>query len=187
MAGVPEARQTKILELLEGQHTLSIQSLSDRLNVSVMTIHRDLNKLEEAGKVRKVHGGVMLVEVQPATGSVQRPLCAMCGSSGSDRTAFTLNLANGRQMHACCPHCGLLLLVQRGDVTSALARDFLYGRMVNVRQSHFVIGSSVRVCCSPSTICFESLVDATKFQHGFGGDVFDFGGAMAHTSEGHHH
>ena len=187
MAGVPEARQAKILELLEAQPTLSIQALSEQLNVSVMTIHRDLNRLEAIGKVRKVHGGVMQLETELATGSVQRPLCAMCGSSGSDRTAFTLNLANGRQMHACCPHCGLLMLAQRRDVTSALAREFLYGRMVNVRQSHFVIGSSVRVCCTPSTICFESAVDATKFQHGFGGGVFDFEGAMAHTREGHHH
>lgn len=188
MAGVPEARQAKILELLQERQTQSVQTLSDQLDVSVMTVHRDLNKLEASGKVRKVHGGVVLVETRRTAGLAQRPSCVMCGGNGAERNAFTLNLTNGSQMHACCPHCGLLILQARQrDVVSALAREFLYGRMVNVRQSYFVVGSSVRICCTPSTICFESVLDANRFQRGFGGEVLDFVGALAHLSEGHQH
>ncbi len=188
MAGVPEARQARILELLQDQQTQSVQALSEELDVSLMTVHRDLNKLEASGKVRKVHGGVVLVSTKHTAGLGQRPSCAVCGGSGADRNAFMLNLTNGSQLHACCPHCGLLLLLARQrDVVSALAREFLYGRMVNVRQSYFVVGSSVRICCTPSTICFESALDATRFQRGFGGEVFDFADAMTHLSEGHQH
>ncbi|MCA9981759.1 MAG: nitrous oxide reductase accessory protein NosL, partial [Anaerolineales bacterium] len=89
---------------------------------------------------------------------------------------------------ACCAHCGLLYLGQLAEqeaVPSALARDFLYGRMVNVQSAFFVVQSAVEVCCVPSTLCFATAEDATRFQQGFGGEVLTYAEAIAFLEQRH--
>ena len=58
---IPAARQHKILSWLMQSGHLSTNDLRLRLNVSPMTIWRDLNILEEGGFVRRVRGGVEYV------------------------------------------------------------------------------------------------------------------------------
>lgn len=41
---------------------MSIADLSEKLNSSMMTVHRDLEYLEQKGIVKKVHGGAILVK-----------------------------------------------------------------------------------------------------------------------------
>ena len=53
-----QARHGLILRELRSAAYLSISDLSEQLGVSDMTIRRDLRKLERAGAVRVVHGGV---------------------------------------------------------------------------------------------------------------------------------
>jgi DeoR family fructose operon transcriptional repressor len=53
-----QTRQDFILRELRAWAYLSVTELSQRLGVSDMTIRRDLRKLEDAGAVRVVHGGV---------------------------------------------------------------------------------------------------------------------------------
>jgi len=57
-ASTEQARHDFILRELRAWAYLSVTELSQRLGVSDMTIRRDLRKLEEAGAVRVVHGGV---------------------------------------------------------------------------------------------------------------------------------
>ena len=64
-------------------------------------------------------------------------------------------------------------------VATALASDYLYGRMVNVRQATFLLGSSVDLCCAPSVLCFASETDARRFQLGFGGQLYTLEQATA--------
>lgn len=52
-----ENRAELILELLKNQHTVSMQEFVDTLEVSESTIRRDLIALEEAGQLRRIHGG----------------------------------------------------------------------------------------------------------------------------------
>ena len=52
-------REKKILEHLQKQGSASIQELMEVFNVSNMTIHRELNKLAEAGLIQKKHGGLL--------------------------------------------------------------------------------------------------------------------------------
>jgi nitrous oxide reductase accessory protein NosL len=94
---------------------------------------------------------------------------------------------NGEKLCACCPHCGILLLQQMEDVGSALTPDFLHGRRLNVFQAWFVVGSDVRPCCLPSTLCFATEDDAEKFQRGFGGEVFDYDQAAERLKAAHYH
>ena len=91
------------------------------------------------------------------------------------------------QVRACCPHCGILLLSHEAEEESALAREYLYGRMVNVYQATYVLGSDVRLCCVPTVLCFASITDAEKFSHGFGGQVMNFSQALIHLASSHQH
>jgi len=59
---IPAERQRKILFLLKSQQMISIIELADLLDVSHMTVRRDIEKLEKQGRVNSVSGGVQLTE-----------------------------------------------------------------------------------------------------------------------------
>jgi DNA-binding transcriptional MocR family regulator len=50
------------MELLSEQKSVSVQALAKLLYVSEATVRRDLNALEKQGQVRRVFGGVVLME-----------------------------------------------------------------------------------------------------------------------------
>jgi len=50
-------RQNLITELVLKNTSVSIQELAEMFQVSAMTIHRDLDELEQQGILRKVRGG----------------------------------------------------------------------------------------------------------------------------------
>jgi DeoR/GlpR family transcriptional regulator of sugar metabolism len=54
---VPEQRQERIAELVLKQPFSAAKDLAERFDVSLMTIHRDLDELEAHGVLRKVRGG----------------------------------------------------------------------------------------------------------------------------------
>ena len=53
-------RRQAIMDLLVAQRMVDLDDLSDRFAVSKMTIHRDLDDLEQAGMLRKVRGGATI-------------------------------------------------------------------------------------------------------------------------------
>ncbi len=55
-------RYNLILELIKKRKNIKLNEIVDELNVSEATARRDLNFLEEKGKIRRVHGGAVLVE-----------------------------------------------------------------------------------------------------------------------------
>jgi len=63
-----EERRQTILKLLDLRESTSatVAELAERLRVSSMTIRRDLTWLEEAGLLRRVHGGAMALEADEA-------------------------------------------------------------------------------------------------------------------------
>lgn len=158
-------REKKILDYLQKQGSASIQQLTEVCGVSNMTVHRDLNKMEEAGLLKKKHGGVTLAS--PAAGE---NICAMCKKSVVERTAFIISMESGEQIRACCAHCGLMMQSQMKK-SQALTADFLRGHIISASQAAYVIGSEVNVCCVPSVLSFGSRQDAEKFKKGFGGTL----------------
>lgn len=60
---IPAERHKTILSLLSQQEVISINELVEQLDVSHMTIRRDIAKLEKQGKVLSVSGGVQLSSV----------------------------------------------------------------------------------------------------------------------------
>ncbi|MFV0431224.1 MAG: DeoR family transcriptional regulator [Alphaproteobacteria bacterium] len=57
---IPAQRQKKILEILSHDEMMSYANLAKKLDVSHMTIRRDIIELEKLGKVSSVSGGVVL-------------------------------------------------------------------------------------------------------------------------------
>ena len=53
-------RRARVLARLREVGVLSVTDLARELGVSNMTVRRDLHRLETAGRVRTVHGGVGL-------------------------------------------------------------------------------------------------------------------------------
>ncbi|MFZ5808752.1 MAG: DeoR family transcriptional regulator [Chloroflexota bacterium] len=172
----PSRREKRILEYLAQKEHVSIQELAAHLSVSLMTVHRDLNRLAAEGRVRKSHG-----EVSLATPGSQTSGCAMCGKLVVDRTAFMVNLGTGIQKRTCCAHCGLLLYQQIGGLP--LAADFLHDYMVSAAQAIYLIQSDLTVCCMPSVFVFGERSEAEKFRLGFGGKLVDMTEAIRFLSE----
>ncbi|OOF42297.1 MULTISPECIES: DeoR/GlpR family DNA-binding transcription regulator [Rodentibacter] len=59
---IPAERQKLLLNLISQKGMVSIIQLAESLNVSHMTIRRDIQKLEEMGKVVSISGGVKMQE-----------------------------------------------------------------------------------------------------------------------------
>lgn len=68
-----EGRQAKIVELLREQNFVDLKMLTERFEVSVATARRDLVELEEAGFLRRTHGGAVSINqvAQDATNSAR--------------------------------------------------------------------------------------------------------------------
>ncbi|WP_102026623.1 DeoR/GlpR family DNA-binding transcription regulator [Salirhabdus sp. Marseille-P4669] len=58
----PTKRRDWVLRVLQTDGKVEINSLSEELDVSPMTIRRDLDQLEEEGLVIRVHGGAILAK-----------------------------------------------------------------------------------------------------------------------------
>lgn len=56
-----EDRQAKIVELLREENFVDLRTLTERFEVSVATVRRDLGELEEAGFLRRTHGGAVAI------------------------------------------------------------------------------------------------------------------------------
>src|SRR5215211_4848901 len=53
----PSERRERIAEIVLTNESVSARDLASRFDVSVMTVHRDLDELERQGVLRKVRGG----------------------------------------------------------------------------------------------------------------------------------
>ncbi|MFB2552809.1 DeoR/GlpR family DNA-binding transcription regulator [Ensifer soli] len=56
----PDDRRQEIMDLLMEAGSVSVEELASRFGISKMTVHRDLDDLQLAGLVRKVHGGASI-------------------------------------------------------------------------------------------------------------------------------
>jgi DeoR/GlpR family transcriptional regulator of sugar metabolism len=177
---LPDSRRAQILDWLREHKRAAIDALAEHFDVSSMTIHRDVAELTKTGEVRKIHGGVVLVEAASVSASAEAR-CEMCGVSAT-RMPWLLRTGDGQTHTACCPHCGLMMLAHTPEISMALTTDFLYGRTVSAKSAFYVVGSSVQTCCAPSVLSFCCAEDAERFVRGFGGEAlgFDAAAAMLH-------
>lgn len=171
-------RKQEILELIkEGEQ--SAKKIAEKFGVSLMSIYRDLKTLEEEGLIIRKYGRLEIAskipkEIPPKN----KDLCAFCQKENTDRLKFSFYLENGRQIHTCCPHCGLMMYKSIIEpIEAIITKDFITCNLVGGASAYYVLGSSAAPCCSPSALAFARKEDAYMFKSGFGGDVFEFGEA----------
>jgi len=96
-------REAVILDALRGTGFVSYRELETRLDASPATIRRDLTRLEEGGRIVRVHGGAKLAAAA-ATASAPEPAFQLAGTPFDE--AITQHLAQkqaiGRAAAALC-------------------------------------------------------------------------------------
>ncbi len=65
-------RMMKIIEIVDSKGILSVKELSSLLKSSLMTIRRDLTKLEQRGMIERTHGGVISMKYNKDTPYLNR-------------------------------------------------------------------------------------------------------------------
>lgn len=166
-------RKRKILELLKEKEKTP-KELADIFKVSLMTIYRDIKELEKEGLIERKHGMVCLKEDES---SLQQ--CVICSKDIDRRFNVIHFLSEGKRVHACCPHCGLMAFRRLNDkVESIIMKDFINCNPVNAFTSWYVVGADISPCCSPSVFAFSDRYIAERFSRGFGGKVLDFEDAL---------
>ena len=125
---IPEERQHFILKRLAERGVMSIAELTEQLDMSHMTIRRDIQKLEREGRVISVSGGVRLSEKLMFEPSHQ----VKAGVQGDEKKAI------GRAA-AELVHDGMLVYLDAGTTTLQIAYLIADRQDLTVVTNDFVI------------------------------------------------
>lgn len=68
-----EKRHEIILELLQKKRSITVTEIKERLGISESTIRRDLNTLDRDGKLTKVFGGAVALDMIPSVSELSVP------------------------------------------------------------------------------------------------------------------
>lgn len=166
---IREVRHQKIIQLITQHQGMSVGELRAALQVSAMTLHRDLSVLESRGLVRRVHGGVVISGREDAG-----ELCVYCGKAAPARTRMMFFTETGQRLIACCAHCGMGLMRHAKGISAGLGVDFIHETVVDVPRGYFLVEPDVQVCCNPAVLVFARKVDAERMQKGFGGKIMNY-------------
>jgi DeoR family glycerol-3-phosphate regulon repressor len=94
-------RQSEILEIARSEGRVVVEDLSERLNVTVQTIRRDLAELAEAGMLDRVHGGAVpragvsnigYEERRRLNDAAKSAIARLCAAAIPDNSSLFLNL-----------------------------------------------------------------------------------------------
>jgi DeoR/GlpR family transcriptional regulator of sugar metabolism len=128
---VRHQRQLDIVHRLRTEGATSVDDLARSLGVSSTTIRRDLQRLDEAGQITRVHGGAIV----PASGSedadLERPFAAVAASEAPDKQAIA-------RLAATLVTDGDVVLLDVGTTTQLLALK-LRGRQVTVMTTSLAV------------------------------------------------
>ena len=114
-------RQIKLLELVRAQGSVSVEQLADKLDVTLQTVRRDVQRLAESGLLARFHGGVR------APGSTLEnmayPQRETLHAEGKARIA--------RAVAGQVPH-GCSLILNIGTTTEAVAKALMQHKRLRV-------------------------------------------------------
>lgn len=120
-----ETRHEQLLKLLREEGVLPVGQIAQRLGVSEATARRDLNDLDNAGRLTRVYGGAV------ARGPVERPFAEEDVDDRADKDAIA-------RTAAATVEDGEVVLLDIGTTTLQLARR-LHGRSITVATSNLAV------------------------------------------------
>ena len=122
-------RQNRILEILGRDNRTSVNALSDRLEVSSVTIRQDLNQLEAEGLLKRVHGGAVLKD----------------GDNLDNRLARNYQKKQRiAKKAAAMVSEGETILIESGSANVLLARELVKIRKVTIMTTNVYIARQFR-------------------------------------------
>ena len=110
-----QERYHAILQMLSMRDAVTVSELSEALDTSESTIRRDLNTLDEMGKLKKVFGGA--TAIQSSTGVTESPFESRESEMFDEKTAIA-------RYAATLVHDGDFVFIDAGTTTYRLI-DFL--------------------------------------------------------------
>ncbi len=78
-----DKRHSQILEIVAREGSATVVDLAEKLNISESTIRRDLEKLDEAGRLSKVHGGAVALDSEGVTRDI--PVAERTGQHADEK------------------------------------------------------------------------------------------------------
>ena len=123
------ARHQAILDALQRERVVRVSDLAQQLGVSVMTVRRDIEVLEEGGKLERIHGGAKV----PGDTSTHEPGFDLKATQLTDeKKAIAVEAASLVQE-------GMAVGLSAGTTTWALAKELTSGPRITV------VTNSVRI------------------------------------------
>ncbi|MCL6573300.1 MAG: DeoR/GlpR family DNA-binding transcription regulator [Bacillus sp. (in: Bacteria)] len=128
MSNSPLTRRMKIVTLLEETDYADVSNLSSLFQVSEMTIRRDLESLEKAGDVIRVHGGVKLKTKRVYEASIEKRL----NTNKPEKMAIAKEAAN---------------LIEDGDVIAfdASTTAFEVSKLIKSKKKLTVVTNNISI------------------------------------------
>lgn len=160
-------RRKVILQLTAANGGISVRELTERFHVSRMTIHRDIQMLDQAGHLKRIHGGAL-------PGGPREPhraevLCSACQNRVKSHQRYLHQLSDQQQTVYCCAGCGLRAQLLHPELGEYYATDLISGQSIPAENAYFLIRSAAEPCCQPSILSFADEREAANFHAGFGG------------------
>jgi DeoR family fructose operon transcriptional repressor len=83
-------RMTKIIEIVDSKGIVTVKELSSLVNASMMTIRRDLARLQQRNMIQRTHGGVISMKYRRDTPYINRSRLGIDEKTEIGRTAAAL-------------------------------------------------------------------------------------------------
>ena len=122
-------RQKRILEILGNDNQMSVNSLSEVLGVSSVTIRQDLNYLEAEGLLKRIHGGAVLKDGDDLDNRL--------GKNYEKKLRIAKKVAS-------LVNEGETLLIESGSVNVLLARELVKIKRVTIMTTNLYIARQFR-------------------------------------------
>lgn len=113
VAPLPAHRRARLLEILEREGAIRLETAADELGVSVMTVRRDVHDLDAEGLVRRVRGGAVPIVLPRAFG--ERAVTRASAKSAVARKAAQLVPLQGAAAFDASTTSGALLALMRPE------------------------------------------------------------------------
>ncbi|MDP9888779.1 DeoR/GlpR family DNA-binding transcription regulator [Pseudarthrobacter enclensis] len=126
---LPAARHQAIVDTVQRERVVRVSDLAQQLGVSLMTVRRDIELLEESGKVERIHGGAKL----PGGATTHEPGFEL------KSTQFPAEKRSIAVEAAGMVHEGMAVGLSAGTTTWALAQELVKGPRITV------VTNSVRI------------------------------------------
>lgn len=145
---LPAARHQTIVDAVQRERVVRVSDLAQQLGVSVMTVRRDIELLEEGGLLERIHGGA---KVPGDVGTHEPGFELKSTQLTAEKRAIALEAAS-------LVHEGMAVGLSAGTTTWALAKELVSGPRITVVTNSVRIADIFHHAASAGPARFASTV-----------------------------